>query len=100
MKKESLQEYLGMAIHFIYYHENRLHKRNLFEEDYCKHLKRIGEQPYWQKMYECLTFALSQEDYCLSITNHPFQQRYSDANIRLFFEKFHEYLGECLKTYE
>ena len=99
MKKECLQEYLGMAIHFVYYHYSNLHNEKVFEDDYCQHLKRIGKQDYWQKMHECLTFALSQEDYCLSITNHPFQQRYSESDIRLFFEKFHDYLGQCLKSY-
>lgn len=95
-----IQKYLGMVVHFVYYHHQRLHLEQTFEDDYWDQLKHSSDKEYLENMYDCLTYALTQDDYCLSITNHPFQERYSESDIRLFFEKFHSYLGKCLKNYD
>jgi hypothetical protein len=94
-----LQKYLGMAVHFVYYHHSKLHDEKVFDDDYCSHLKKTGDKEYWEKMYKCLEYAFTQNDYCISIIDSPHKARYSDADIRLFFEKFYTYLGNCLKTY-
>ena len=97
MDIRELQEFLGMAIHFVYYHHSRLHKEKVFEDDYCEHLMRIGDYKYWETMYKCLEYAITQEDYSLSIIDSPFKTRYSEADIKIFFEKFYLYLKFCLK---
>jgi hypothetical protein len=96
MEISVLQEYLGMAVYFVYYHHPRLHLEKVFADDYCEHLMTVGKKEYWEKMHECLGFAMTQEDYCLSIIQPELKERYSDDDIKLFFRKFHAYLGGCL----
>ncbi|WP_125719579.1 hypothetical protein [Flavobacterium ustbae] len=61
-------------------------------------LLEIGTLEYWEMLYKCLGFALTQDDYCLSIVDSPFKERYSEADIKLFFEKFHNYLRGSLQV--
>lgn len=97
METKVLQKFLGMAVHFVYYHHSRLYSEKVFDDDYCKHLMRTGDREYWETMRKCLDFAIKQDDYCLSIVDSPFKARYTEADIKLFFRKFHVYLGECLQ---
>lgn len=98
MNVNDLQEFLGMAVHFVYYHHSRLHSEKIFDDDYFDHLMRIGDRKYWTKMYDSLGYALGKEDYCLSIIESPMKMRYTESDIKLFFREFHSYLGKHLKN--
>jgi len=87
MEVKTLQKYLGMAVHFIYYHHHRLNNEKVFEDDYWEHLLKTGTLEYWEMLYKCLDFALTQDDYCLSIVDSPFKERYPEADIKLFLDK-------------
>lgn len=97
MEVKTLQKYLGMTVHFIYYHHHRLNNEKVFEDDYWEHLLKTGTLEYWEMLYKCLDFALTKDNYCLSIVDSPFKERYSEADIKLFFEKFHVYLKAHLQ---
>lgn len=92
METTDLQEFLGMVVHFVYYHHSRLYDDKVFEDDYWNHLLTIGEKKYWEKMYLCLDYALKTDNYCLDLVVSPFLSQYSESDIRLFFEKFHSFL--------
>jgi hypothetical protein len=98
MDKDILDQYLGMAIHFVYYHHGSLHQDAVFKPGYCEQLMQSASREYWGQMHACLSYALTQNDYCLSFVNHPFKQRYSEDDIRLFFRKFHAFLGDCISS--
>ena len=96
MEKYELQKYLGMAVDLVYYHFSQLYKEETFEKDYCDELRNNDNREYWVKVYQCLKYALQQEDYCLSIVKSPMKERYKEADIRLFFEKFYVFLERCV----
>lgn len=98
MEKEKLQKYLGMVVYLLYYEYERLHKEDTFREGYCEKLKRITEDGYLTEMKECLSFARTQDDYCLSIIKSPLRPRFTDEDIKLFFDKLDLKLEECLNS--
>ena len=85
-----------MAVHFVYYHHSRLHQEKTFSDDYWQHLLHISDIDYLTNMMYALEYALKTEDYCLSTVKSPHLNRYPNKDIRLFFEKFYDYLKENL----
>lgn len=96
METKKLKKYLGMAVHFTYYHHSRLRREKVFEDDYCEQLHHSADKEYWLNMVECLEYALQQENYCLDIIDSPMKERYSEEDIKLFFEKFYVFLKDCV----
>lgn len=96
MNTEKLQQYLGMAFHFVYYHHHNLYNDEIFPDNYWEELKNSADIEYWQNVYEALDYALQQEDYCIDILIYPQKDRYAKNEVMLFFEKFHLFLKEHL----
>ncbi len=97
MTTPQLQKYLGMAVDLVYYHHNRLHQEQTFPDYYWEHLVQMSSLYYLTEMMYCLEYALTQNDYCLSLVISPMKKRYIEADIRLFFEKLYAYLRENLR---
>lgn len=63
MEVKTLQKYLGMAVHFIYYHHHRLNNKKVFEDEYWEGLNELGSCnfEYLEKIVENLANVKSGE---------------------------------------